>query len=252
MRVVMEMNKKTVLVTGSSIGLGAKIIEKFASNNYNCVINYLTHEQEALNLKNEIINKYNVKCICIKADITNDNDVFNMYNEIIDNFGKIDVLINNAGISNDNLIENKTKEDFMKIFEVNVYGTFNLSKLIGKHMYENKTGKIINISSTNAIDTYYEYSIDYDASKAAIINLTHNLANIYSPYVNVNCICPGWINTNMNKNMSSDFKKEEENKILLKRFAEPSEIANVVYFLSTDDAKYVNDSIIRVDGGKKC
>ncbi len=246
------MDKKVVLVTGSSIGLGSSIIELFASNNYNCIINYNTHEKEALSLKEKIEKKYNVKCLCIKADISNDIEVKNMYEIILKEFNKLDVLVNNAGISIDTPIDVKTKNDFMKIFEVNVYGTFNVSRLFGDFMYKNKNGRIINISSTNAIDTYYEYSIDYDASKASIINLTHNLANMYSPYVNVNCVCPGWINTPMNKNLSDEFKKEEENKILLKRFAEPNEIASLVYFLSTNESSYINDSIIRIDGGKKC
>ena len=246
------MNKKTVLVTGSSIGLGSSIIEKYASNNYNCVINYLTHEKEAKELKEKRKKKYNIKCLIIKADISNDKDVLDMYNKIKEEFNSIDVLVNNASISIDTTIEDKTKENFMRIFEVNVYGLFNVTRLFADEMYKNKSGKIINISSTNGIDTYYEYGLDYDASKAAVINLTHNLANHYAPYVNVNCVCPGWINTPMNKNMDKDFKKQELDTILLKRFAEPNEIANLVYFLSTEEANYINDSIIRIDGGKKC
>lgn len=246
------MNKKTVLVTGSSIGLGAYIIEKFASNNYNVVINYLTHEYEALKLKTDLEKKYNIDCLCIKADISNDEDVRNMKEQVESVFGSLDVLVNNASISHDSLIEEKNKEVFMRILEVNTYGTFNVSKVFGESMYKNKKGKIINIASTNGIDTYYEYSIDYDASKAAVINMTHNLANHYAPYVNVNCVCPGWINTPMNKNMDSEFRQNEEEKILLKRFADSMEIANLVYFLSRDEASYINDSIIRIDGGKKC
>ena len=129
---------------------------------------------------------------------------------------------------------------------------FLISRVFGDMMYKNQKGKIINISSTNGIDTYYEYSLDYDSSKAGVINLTHNLANYYSPYVNVNCVCPGWIDTPMNKDMDIQFRKDEEDKILLKRFANPDEIASLVYFLGSDDASYINDSVIRIDGGKKC
>ena len=246
------MDKKVVLVTGSSVGLGSSISEKFASNNYNVVINYLSHEKEADDLKEELEKKYNIKCLCIEADISNDEDIKYMHKKVLTTFGKIDVLVNNASISKDSEIDAKIKEDFMRILEVNTYGTFNVSRIIGKEMYNNKKGTIINISSTNAIDTYYEYSIDYDSSKAAVINLTHNLANHYSPYIRVNCVCPGWINTNMNKDMDNEFRQKEEEKILLKRFANPNEIANLVYFLSTDDASYINDSVIRIDGGKKC
>lgn len=246
------MNKKTVLVTGSSIGLGREIISKFASNNYNCIINYYNHKNEAEALKNELENKYSIECLIIKCDISNDEDVKRMYEESISKFNNIDVLVNNASIAIDTDFDLKTKDNFMRILEVNLYGTFNVSRLFGNHMYKNKNGKIINISSTNGIDTYYEYGLDYDASKSGVINLTHNLANHYAPYVNVNCVCPGWINTSMNKDMDDEFKKSETDKILLKRFAEPQEIASLVYFLASDDANYINDSIIRIDGGKKC
>ena len=246
------MDKKVVLVTGSSQGLGSSIIEEFAKNDYNCVINYFNHAKEAEELKKKLEKKYNIKCLCIKADISNDEDVRSMFHKIVEEFNKIDVLVNNAAISKDSTIEDKTKEDFMRVLEVNLYGTFLVSKIFGEYMYERKEGRIINISSTNGIDTYYEYSTDYDASKAGVINLTHNLANHFSPYVNVNCVCPGWINTPMNKNMDKSFRDKELKKILLNRFAEPEEIANLVYFLSTKEASYINDSIIRIDGGKRC
>ena len=205
-----------------------------------------------MKLKDEILNEYNIEVLIIKCDISNENDIENMKDTIINKFGKLDVLINNASISNDSLVSDKTKESFMRILEVNLVGTFLVSRIFGDLMYKNKKGIIINIGSTNGIDTYYEYSLDYDTSKAGVINLTHNLANYYSPYVNVNCVCPGWINTPMNKDMDTEFRKNEENKILLNRFAEPSEIASLVYFLSTEDASYINDSIIRIDGGKRC
>ena len=246
------MNKKVVLVTGSSSGLGMEIIKKFASNNYNCVINYYNHEKEANDLKKELESKYQIKCLTVKGDISKDEDVKHIYNEIINEFGHLDVLVNNAGIAIDEPIDIKTKENFMRVLEVNLYGTFITSKIFGKLMYDNKNGVIINISSTNGIDSYYEFSVDYDASKAGVINLTHNLANIYSPYVRVNAVCPGWINTPMNKELSEEFKKEEIDKILLNRFAEPNEIASLVYFLSSDEASYINDSIIKIDGGHKC
>lgn len=248
------MNKKTVLVTGSSIGLGASIIKKFASNNYNVIINYNTHEKEAKKLQEEIIKNYNIECLCIKCDISNEKEIQNMHNQIKNKFGTINVLVNNAAISIDSLFEDKTKENFMKILDINLVSPFLLSKLIGQDMYNNnKNGNcsIINISSTNGIDSYYEYSLDYDASKSALINLTHNLANHFSPHIRVNCVCPGWINTPMNKELDELYIKKEEEKILLKRFAEPEEIANLVYFLTTNEASYINDSIIKIDGGRK-
>lgn len=244
------MNKKCVLVTGSSIGLGASIIRKYASMGYNTIITYNSHKDEAIELQKEINDKYNTESLVIKCDISKEKDIENLKNEIISKFNKLDVLVNNASIAVDTTFSDKTKENYMKILEINLVGTFLVSKIMSTIMNDNSS--IINISSTNGIDTYYEYSLDYDSSKAGIINLSHNLANYLSPKIRVNTICPGWINTPMNKDMDMEFKKQEEDKILLKRFAEPNEIANLIYFISSDDASYINDSVIRIDGGKKC
>jgi len=243
---VIKMDKKTVIVTGSSLGLGASIIKEFAKNDFNVVINYVNHEKEANELKKEV-EKYNIKALCIKCDITNEKEINDMFNQVMKEFKRIDVLVNNAGIAIDTLFNDKTKDNFMRTLEVNLVGTFLVSRVFGNQMYKQKEGQIINISSNNGIDQYYEYSLDYDASKAGVINLTHNLSKHYSPYVRVNCICPGWINTNMNKDMDKEYKKNEENKILLKRFANPDEIAHDIYNIST--STYMNDSIIRIDGG---
>lgn len=246
------MDKKVVLVTGSSIGLGRAIIEKFASNNYNVIINYNNSKQEAEELKSYIENTYHTKAITIKCDITKESEIEEMKQIIIKEFGVLDCLVNNAGIAIDTDFNLKTKEDFIKTLDTNLVSLFLVSRTFGNLMLENKKGKIINIASTNGIDSYYEYSLDYDASKAGVINLTHNLANHYSPYINVNCVCPGWIDTPMNKDLDESFKQKEIDKILLRRFASPKEIASLVYFLSTDEASYINDSIIKIDGGRKC
>ncbi len=246
------MDKKVVLVTGSSIGLGRAIIEKFASNNYNVIINYNNSKQEAEELKSYIENTYHTKAITIKCDITKESEIEEMKQIIIKEFGVLDCLVNNAGIAIDTDFNLKTKENFIKILDTNLVSLFLVSRTFGNLMLENKKGKIINIASTNGIDSYYEYSLDYDTSKAGVINLTHNLANHYSPYINVNCVCPGWIDTPMNKDLDESFKQKEIDKILLRRFASPKEIASLVYFLSTDEASYINDSIIKIDGGRKC
>lgn len=246
------MDKKVVLVTGSSIGLGRAIIEKFASNNYNVIINYNNSKQEAEELKSYIEDTYHTKAITIKCDITKESEIEKMKQIIIKEFGVLDCLVNNAGIAIDTDFNLKTKENFIKTLDTNLISLFLVSRTFGNLMLENKKGKIINIASTNGIDSYYEYSLDYDASKAGVINLTHNLANHFSPYINVNCVCPGWIDTPMNKDLDEIFKQKEIDKILLRRFASPKEIASLVYFLSTDEASYINDSIIKIDGGRKC
>lgn len=241
---------KTVLVTGASRGLGKSIALKFAGNNYNIVINYNNSKDEAQELERYIKNNYKVEVLIIKADVSNEIEVKKMFNEIINKFNSIDIVVNNASIAIDTIFEDKTIDNFHKILDTNLIGTFLVSKYASKYMLEKKEGNIINISSTNGIDTYYPYSMDYDASKAGVISLTKNLSKELSPYIRVNCVCPGWINTDMNKELDKDYIEEEINKINLKRFAEPMEIANVVYFLARDEASYVNGSILIVDGGK--
>ena len=241
--------KKVCLVTGGSRGIGKATVIEYAKNGYDVVINYVSDELAANFLKEEVEREYKVKALTIKCDVSNETDVKNMVNEVISTFGKIDVLVNNAGIAIDTVFEDKTKENFMRTLEVNLVGTFLVSKEAGKFMLNAKSGSIINVSSTNGIDTIYPESLDYDASKAGVISLTKNLAVAYHPYVRVNTVAPGWVYTDMNKDLSSSFIKTEEEKILLKRFADPSEIAKVIYFLGTEDASYVNCSVIRVDGG---
>ena len=243
------MKRKVALITGASRGIGKACAIKFASNNYDVIINYNNSVNEAEELKNYILEKYDVNAVCIKADLSSEVEIKNMVNTIVDKFSTIDVLVNNAGIAIDCLVEEKTKEKFIKTLDVNLIGPFILTKEINK--YINVNGSIINISSTNGIDTYYPYSLDYDASKAGLISLTNNLSQIYAP-IRVNAVAPGWVMTDMNKELDLEYIKEESSKILLDRFAEPEEIANVVYFLASDEASYINNSVIRVDGGKKC
>lgn len=242
---------KVVLITGASRGIGRSCATCFAKNKYNVIINYLNNEEKALILKEELEKKYNVECLAIKADVSIESDVKNMVDKAIEKFGKIDCLVNNAGIAIDTTFEDKTTENFQKTLNTNLIGTFLTSKYVSKYMKENKNGCIINISSTNGIDTYYPYSMEYDASKAGVISLTKNLAVELAPYIRVNSVAPGWINTDMNNDLSEEFKHEELSKILLNRFAEDYEVAKVVYFLATPDASYINGSIIRVDGGSK-
>lgn len=243
------MNRKVVLVTGSSRGIGAKTIELFASHGYDVVINYNKSEEKALELKEKIENKYNVRALAISCDVSIEEEVKTMIEKIVSEFGRIDVLVNNAGISIDTVFLDKTVDDVKKVINTNLIGTFIVSKYVSKIMLENKSGVIINVSSTNGIDTLYPESMDYDASKAGVISLTRNMSKELSPYIRVNSVAPGWINTDMNKELDENFKKEEISKILTGRFGEPEEIASVIYFLATDEASYINGTTIRVDGG---
>lgn len=243
--------KKVVLVTGASSGIGRETASLLADS-YEVIIHYNNGYEEALKLKKELDEKYNKDHLIVKCDLSNEAEIDNMLNTIYDRYNNIDVLINNAGLSLDALFEDKTKEDFRRVLDINLIAPFLLCKKIGLKMKENKEGIIINISSTNGIDTPYIESIDYDASKAGLISLSTNLSNYLAPYVRVNTICPGWINTKMNKELDKEFINKEEEKILLGRFGQPKEVANLIEFLIGDKASYINNTVIRIDGGKRC
>lgn len=239
---------KVVLITGGSSGIGKETVYKFAKNGYDVIFTYNKSKEMSKTIEKDIKSSYNVNIYSIKCDISLENDVKSLANFVKDKTNKIDVLVNNAGIAIDNLLEEKTVEEFKKVIDTNLIGTFSVVKYLGNLI--NDGGSIINISSTNAIDSYYIESIDYDASKIGIISLTHNLAKYYAPKIRVNCICPGWVDTLMNKDLSKEQKDRENKKILLNRFAKPSEIANVIYFIASDEGSYINDAIIKVDGGR--
>lgn len=240
---------KTVLVTGAGTGIGASTAIMFAKNGYDVIIHYNKSYEKAIKVEEEC-KKYGVNTLLVKADIANELEIKEMINKILSKFSKIDVLINNAGISIDTLFSDKTKENFMKTLEVNLVGTFLVSKYVSEIMLKNKYGKIINISSTNGIDKYFPMCLDYDASKAGIISLTHNLALQLKPYIHVNCIAPGWIATeNELKDVDLDYIKSEEEKIFVGRIGKPEEVASLALFLASQEADYINNEIIKIDGG---
>lgn len=244
-----DYSGKNVLITGSSRGIGAATARVFAKHGFNVIINYVSRNDLANDLKAELEANYHIKAFVYKCDVSNEENVKEMIKAVKKELGDIDVLINNAGIAIDSTLEDKKVEDFKRILDVNLIGTYNTCKLIGSKMFKNKEGSILNISSTNGIDSYYPYSMDYDASKAGVISLTHNFAVSYAPYVRVNSIAPGWVNTEMNKELDEEYVKEECKHILLAKFAEPEEIAQEIFHVAVEST-YLNDSIIKVDGGR--
>lgn len=245
----MNYRGKTVWVTGSSRGIGAACIRKFASLGADVVIHYRKEINQANNLKKEMESKYGIKALVIQGDISKEEDVIRMIKSITDAFGKIDILVNNAAVSEDSYIEDKTKEEFDKVLSVNLVGTFLITKYVIQEMKKHQSGNIVMISSTNGIDTNNVWSIDYDASKAGVISMARNFADQYAPNIRVNVVAPGWVNTEDVLEMNPDIITQEKEKCLLKRFASPEEIANVVCFLASNEASYINKSVIRVDGG---
>lgn len=243
---------KVVLVTGGAQGIGKAIVLELAKNHYDVVINYLTSNKAAALLEEEIKKNYDVRVMAIQADVSKEEEVDAMISLIEKKWGGVDILVNNAAVDLSNLFHLKTADEFRKTLDVNVVGAFNCSKRVYRHMLDQEYGRIINISSTNGINTYYPMCIDYDASKAALISLTHNLAFEYGPYINVNAIAPGFIGTdNELDGYDEEFLKEEQEKIMVNRYGKPEEVAYLVKFLISDEANFINNTIIRIDGGQK-
>ena len=243
---------KVVLVTGGAQGIGKAIVLELAKNHYDVVINYLTSNKAAALLEEEIKKNYDVRVMTIQADVSKEEEVDAMISLIEKKWGGVDILINNAAVDLSNLFHLKTADEFRKTLDVNVVGAFNCSKRVYRHMLDQEYGRIINISSTNGINTYYPMCFDYDASKAALISLTHNLAFEYGPYFNVNAIAPGFIGTdNELDGYDEEFLKEEQEKIMVNRYGKPEEVAYLVKFLISDEANFINNTIIRIDGGQK-
>lgn len=217
-----------VLVTGGARGLGLAISLYYLKMGHSVVVNYNNSSDLALKLKSE----YGDRVSIVKADVSNEDDVKRMFDEL----GKLDVVVNNAGIAKDSDPMEKSAEEFLEVIKVNLLGTFLVSKYAVNHVDK---GCIVNISSTNALDTYYPESMDYDASKAGVISLTHNFSlYLKDRDIRVNVVCPDWIDTDMNLGMDEEYKKS------LGVFLNPEEVAKVVYDVSIDES--VNDVVIRV------
>ena len=220
------MKNKVAIVTGARRGLGEAICYQLARDGYDIVVNDMVGKEQVDKVVKHIEENYSTSAIGVMADVSKEEEVLKLLEIVKNHFNHIDVLINNAAIVEDMEIKERSTELFNETIRNNVTSTYLMSKYIGREMFEKKHGKIINISSTNGINAFFPTSIDYDASKAAVISLTHNFALEYAPYVFVNSIAPGWINTEMNKQLPKDLIKEETDKIYLKRFAEVEEIAS--------------------------
>ncbi|MBI2086678.1 MAG: glucose 1-dehydrogenase [Candidatus Zambryskibacteria bacterium] len=246
----MKFKNKVVLITGSSRGIGKVTAIAFAQEGAKVVINYVKNKVAAEKTATEIKN-LGGEVLVIQADVASEDDVKRMVEETVKKFGAIDILINNAGIVWDIPVFTKTVEQWERTLRVNLIGAFLCAKYAIPHM-ENRQGvSITNISSTNGIDTLSPDSTDYDASKAGMISLTKNLSQALAPHIRVNSVAPGWVDTEINKNLPKEFIKSETEKIALGRFGRPEEIAKAVLFLSSEDASFITGSIIVVDGGYK-
>ena len=242
--------RRVALVTGGSRGIGKEIAKKFAKENYNLVINYVSDNTPLDTLKEEFenINK-DIKILFIKTDVTNFKSCENMANQAIEEFGRIDVLVNNAGITKDTLLMRMKEEDFDKVIDINLKGTFNMTKVVTPYMMKQRNGKIVNISSVVGVIGNAGQS-NYAASKAGIIGFTKSVAReLASRNILANCVAPGFIKTDMTDVLSDTVKENIHSQIPLKKMGEAIEVAKAVYFLSSEENTYITGQVLNVDGG---
>lgn len=239
---------KTVIITGASGGIGSATAILFAEKGWNVVLNYFRSAESAKILAASL-SSCGYSVIPYYADITNRASVEKMIYDTEKRFGKIDALINNAGIAQQKLFTDITDNDFDNMMSVNVKGAFLCAQAVLPNMIHNKCGKIVNISSVWGL-TGASCEVHYSASKAAVIGFTKALAKEVAPSgIQVNCVAPGLINTRMNNNISTDALADFVNEIPLGRMGEPNEVAEVIYFLSSEASDYITGQVVSPDGG---
>ena len=239
---------KNVIVTGATRGIGREIALTLAQNGANIAMNYRNLNSEVEDLINEI-KSFGVDALAIKCDVSSTNEVENFVKEVKAHYNTIDVLVNNAGITKDGLILRMKEEDFDDVLDVNLKGTFNTTKSISSIMVRQKYGKIINISSVVGI-AGNAGQCNYAASKAGVIGFSKSVAReLASRNINVNVVAPGYINTDMTKNLPDKVKEEIIKSIPMKKIGNPKEVANLVLFLSSNLSDYITGQVINVEGG---
>lgn len=243
-----KFENKIVLVTGAGRGIGASIAKRFASEGAEVIVNYSGNDEAAQKTVDEITvtggqaQKY-------KCSVNDSESVKVMIDEIIKEFGRIDILVNNAGITKDGLMLRMTDEDFDRVIDVNLKGTFNCTKYVSKYMLKQKSGKIINISSVVGLSGNAG-QVNYSASKAGIIGITKSAAKeLSSRGITVNAVAPGYVDTDMTKVLSDNIRNEILKNIPLQRMGNVEDISNCVAFLASEDASYITGQVISVDGG---
>lgn len=240
--------RKTVFVTGASRGIGKEVALKYAENGYDVIINYVSDKTDVEALEKEFKEK-GADTLILKADVSNPEEVQNVVDKSIEKFGKIDVLVNNAGITRDNLLMRMSEEEFDKVLEINLKGTFLVTKAVTKYMMKKRSGSIINLSSVVGV-AGNAGQCNYSASKAGIIGFTKSLAKeVASRNILVNAIAPGFIETDMTGVLKEEIRNEIAKNIPVKRMGSAQEVAKVVKFLASEDSSYITGQVINVDGG---
>ena len=239
---------QVALITGATRGIGRQIAITLAKEGYHIALNYRRENEELEKVKKEI-EANQVKCFAVKGDVSSFEDCERFVKQVIEEFGNIDVLVNNAGITKDMLLMRMKKEDFEQVIDINLVGTFNVTKNVISHMLKARCGRIVNISSVVGISGNAGQT-NYAASKAGIIGFTKSLAKeVASRGILVNAVAPGFIETSMTEVLKEEVKEEIAKSIPLKRMGTAQDVANVVKFLVSEDSSYMTGQVIHIDGG---
>lgn len=239
---------KVALITGATRGIGKAIAIRLANAGFDIALNYRKENDDLTNTKSEI-EKEGVDCLPVQGDISSFEDCERIAKEIFDKFGKIDVLVNNAGITKDMLLMRMKPEDFSSVVDVNLIGTFNMTRNVVPYMVKARSGRVVNISSVVGIEGNAGQT-NYSASKAGIIGFTKSLAReLGSRNILVNAVAPGFIETDMTAVLSDSVRDEIAKKISLRRMGSAEDVAGVVEFLCSDASSYVTGTVIPVTGG---
>ncbi len=246
---MMELEGKCAIVTGGTRGIGRAVAITLAKEGCNVAINYRKSDKEAGELVEEI-KGMGREAMAVKADVASFEDAQKMFDEVVEQFGHLEILVNNAGINWDGVIWKMTEQQFDSVISTNLKGCFNYDKLAAQHFKDQKYGKIVNISSINGLRGKFGQT-NYSASKGGEIALTKALARELGKFnVNVNCICPGMVMTEMAEKIPREFLDKAIDETVLGRIADPEDIANVVVFLCSDKSRHITGEVIKVDGGQ--
>ncbi|MGD0803573.1 MAG: 3-oxoacyl-ACP reductase family protein [Candidatus Bathyarchaeia archaeon] len=251
----MKLDGKVAVITGASRGIGKAIAETFAREGADIVVNYVKSVNDAKEVVKNI-KAMGRRAIAVKADVSKRTEAQRMFNKVLAEFGRVDILVNNAGIGTGGTTLDTSEEDWDRVIAVNFKGPFNCTQIASKMMVEQKSGKIINISSISGLGGAPVGELAYCCAKAALIAMTTVAAQDLGPHgINVNSVAPGWTRTDMTSRSTRE-KTEELQKLkagmaAMRRIGEPQDIANAVLFLASDESSFVTGQVLVVDGGRK-
>ena len=245
----MELEGKRAIVTGGSIGIGAVIARVLAEEGCDVAINYRRHDVEAKEV-GKGIEALGRKCLVVQADVSNFDDAQKMVDKVVEEFGGLDILVCNAGVNRDSVIWKMTEEQWDQVMTINLKGYFNYVRAVVPHLRAQKSGKLVLVTSINGLRGKFGQT-NYSASKGGIIALAKALAKeLGRANVNVNCVAPGMVETEMAENIPEEFLQKARDETVLGRIAKPEEVANVITFLCTERARHITGEVIKVDGGQ--